>query len=279
MFGDRRHKRWQGPARVIAVVVAVLLSSCTGMAPLPPMPPPPPSLPPPPADPPVSPFPPPPPMPMSEAPVEPTRAREEEGFPQFPWPPPKASAFAKLPRSEIIPSGLSLPQLNDAAHRLEQALDVAGYDQRRYYAIPGGFALVTQIEQMRSDGTPKSAPDRWSVPVPHAKVVDLKSYLLALLTKPVGHYRVIAFVVTDRLIKQGEASLSEEEARGWTRDGGMGLPQEIATIPYSDTHEVGALIYEFEKKQDEAAVLIQQSLLTGKTHLERSGILKALKSL
>jgi hypothetical protein len=171
-----------------------------------------------------------------------------------------------------------LPHLKDAAHRLEQALDRAGYYQRSYYAIPGGFALVTQIEQVNSDVTPKGDPDRWSIQVRHARVVDFRSYLQALLTAPVGHYRMIAFVVTNQMVVQGEATFTQEEAQRWSRGGAIGLPSEMGDTPYSDVHETGALIYEFEKKQGEEAVLNPQSPLPGKIHLERSGISKALRS-
>src|SRR5688572_955441 len=69
-------------------------------------------------------------------------------MPAFPWPPPRYSAFAPIVR-EWIADG-PLPTLGSVATRLEAAFDRTGYGERTYYWVPGGFALVSRIEQIRA---------------------------------------------------------------------------------------------------------------------------------
>src|SRR5262249_12310591 len=105
----------------------------------------------------------------------------------FPWPPPKASSWTRLP-----PDLLHLPQsresLLDVSRRLEAAFRKAGYVEWSYYAVPKGFAIVTQLEQYATDGTPLKEPDRWSVTVPAPQVFSLATYLKALFSASPGHF-------------------------------------------------------------------------------------------
>ncbi|MBV8774528.1 MAG: TonB family protein [Deltaproteobacteria bacterium] len=72
----------------------------------------------------------------------------------FPWPPPKASARVVLPGRLFQESNQQLP-LRAIDLKLSTALESAGYLERSYFAVPDGFALVTRLEQIDIDGTPK----------------------------------------------------------------------------------------------------------------------------
>ena len=88
------------------------------------------------------------PPPASEAPAR---------SPSFPWPPPKASASSKVP-DNFLRETETKQILHDIDRRLALALDKAGYFEKSYFSVPDGFALVTRLEQINADGTPKPEP-------------------------------------------------------------------------------------------------------------------------
>jgi hypothetical protein len=80
-------------------------------------------------------------------------------IPLFPWPPSRPSAFAKIPRKLFVKGDAQI-KLRDVADRLENAFQQAGYGEKTWYAVPGGLALASRLEQFNPDGTSKGEPDR-----------------------------------------------------------------------------------------------------------------------
>lgn len=113
-------------------------------------------------------------------------------IPSFPWPPPAASADEVIPRA-TLEQGAIPKSLGDVEARLASALRANGYVERSYYAVPDGFALVTRLEQIGSDGTSKPPPGRWSLSSRSASDFTLSDYVRALFTADPGYYRVIVF--------------------------------------------------------------------------------------
>lgn len=191
-------------------------------------------------------------------------------LPVFPWPPPKASSQVVL--------GIRRPpgavRFGDIDTLLTAALMRGGYVERSYFAVPGGFALVTRLEQTYANGRPKPEPERWAVTVSPLSEFTLEEYLKALLTANPGYYRVLVFVINDVPFSQTDKAVSRDEALGWLREGFNTLPLSVAVRPYSDQHRCTALVYEFE--QPEAAkkttVMKLPGRLTAKTHLERAAL-------
>src|SRR5262249_10233244 len=68
-------------------------------------------------------------------------ARKESRMPDFPWPPPNPSAWYVIPNDLIVNASSGAITLEDIAGRLERALDNAGYSQRSFFKISGGFSL------------------------------------------------------------------------------------------------------------------------------------------
>ena len=99
----------------------------------------------------------------------------------FPQPPPKASSWTTL-KPELLHQPGQRASLRDVSHRIEAAFRKAGYVEWSYYAVPKGFALVSQLEQFQLDGTPLKEPDRWSVSVSAPRVFSLESYIKALFS-------------------------------------------------------------------------------------------------
>jgi hypothetical protein len=204
----------------------------------------------------------------------PVETPPESAMPSFPWPPPRYSAFSPVPSAFVAPT--AQPPLREVAGRLERAFDAAGYSERSFYWIPGGFALVSRIEQIRADASPMAA-GRWAVtmPPPHS----FNDYIRALFSAPPGYYRVIVFVVTDQSLSAANRQPTREEAAAWVSSGAIRLPSELAARPYTGEHYTAALIYEFERKRDDPQALVKApSDFLGRTHLEKAGLWGALQS-
>ncbi len=275
---------WAGRALLRVIVSALVLAAAAGCqkaempvesappdgAPItvePPPPPPPPAPVPAPALPPPAPALPPPSANGVGRPVVPA-------LPDFPWPPPRYSAFEVLDRGWLAPG--SDARLGAAAQRLEAAFDAAGYVERSYYRVPGGFALASRAEQIHSDACPYPAPERWSVD-PEGAGRSFADRLRALFNAPPGHYRVIVFVVTDQDFAAAARTAPEAEARAWVSGGGLRLPAAIAAQPFTSAHYASALIYEFERRSErEQADVRVPSAAPGRVHLEKGGLWQAL---
>jgi hypothetical protein len=198
----------------------------------------------------------------------------DSAMPKFPWPPPRYSAFSPIPQVFVAPT--TQPSMGEVAGRIERAFDTAGYSERSFYWIPGGFALVSRIEQIRADASPMAA-GRWAVtmPPPHS----FNDYIKALFSAPPGYYRVIVFVVTDQSFSATNREPSRDEAADWLSRGAIRLPSELAARPYTSEHYTAALIYEFERKRDDPQALVKApSDFLGRTHLEKAGLWSALQS-
>jgi hypothetical protein len=201
----------------------------------------------------------------------------DDEIPEFPWPPPKASTSYNVPSEFFDPTGSGI-HLKHVAEKLEMAFEETGYVERSFYSVPDGFALVSRLEQFNEDGTPKEHENRWAAKVDRPKISDFVSYIKALLKPNKGYYRVIVFIVTSRLFTESEAETDFDTATGWLRSGMKVLPPEIGERIYTENHYCTALVYEFEKPTpDHEANYNVPSRIPGKEHLEKSGLLKALK--
>ena len=198
-------------------------------------------------------------------------------FPSFPWPPPEASAKTVVSSSFFVDSD-TRTLLRDVASRLEKALPYAGYVEFSYYQIPGGFALVTRIEQFDDNGSSKAPPDRWVLDMPPAKIFSLGDYLKALFHAEKGYYRVISFLITSVPFSQAQRKIKREDAMAWLSRGANMLPEEIGAQEYSTSHYCTALIYEFQQEtRDHKAEFKSPGRLTGDVHLQKSLLSEALE--
>jgi hypothetical protein len=194
-------------------------------------------------------------------------------LPAFEWPPPRYSAFVEIPRAWIAPSEATLGSVAD---RLERAFDSAGYAERSYFWIPGGFALASRIETIRNDAAPAEGAERWAVEMdrPPQGFVD---YIRALFDARPGLYRVIVFAATNEAVSAGEHAPSSSEARSWMYRGLLQLPASVRKLSYESDHHTIALIYEFEQPPDRSGARVRQpSSSPGRVHLQKSGLLRAL---
>lgn len=200
----------------------------------------------------------------------------QASIPRFPWPPPKPSAFASISRKLLV-RGEGQAKVGDVSDRLENAFNQAGYGEKTWYAVPGGFALASRLEQFNPDGTPKEEPDRWSAKIRAPEVFGLKDLIRALFTPQEGHYRIIVFIVTDQPFSAADKTVTPDEASKWVQKGAFNLPQVIREVDYTLEHFCEALIYEFDQPtRDNPAVFKAPSELQGETHLRKAKIWSAL---
>lgn len=197
-------------------------------------------------------------------------------IPQFPWPPPKPTTRGPLERS-LLARG-PRPTLGEVARHLEAALARVGYTERSYYAVPGGFALATRLEQITPDGTPRPDPLRWSTALPEQPVFSLGDYLHALFAAPRGDYRVIVFVVTAQAFGTTARAPTHGQADAWLTGGLDRLPRALQSLPFGADFEASALVYQFRKDgHDDPAVALESGAASADRQLARTGILAALR--
>jgi hypothetical protein len=170
--------------------------------------------------------------------------------------------------------------INDVVQKFEDALNSCGYVEKTYYSVPKGFAIVTRLEQIDSDGVSQKTPARWATEIQPLQKFSLKTYIKALFGARVGYYRIIVFIFTPYPFSQQEVEVDSQEAQTWLSSGLNVLPQALGQKEYSQDYKCTALIYEFEQHGTEAPPEIKiPGRLTGKTHLVKANIWHALEQL
>jgi hypothetical protein len=148
-----------------------------------------------------------------------------------------------------------------------------GYVEKSYYAVPRGYALVTRIERINPDGTPKEVPTRWDIDIGPLQRFSISDYLEALFAAPPGYFRILVFVVTPFSFGQSDAFVSRKEAMDWLHEGWNRLPENVRSLPFTSDYGCTALIYEFEQHgRDQAPRLNTPGHIPGHTHLIGSGL-------
>jgi hypothetical protein len=197
----------------------------------------------------------------------------EPEIPQFPFPPPQASAFENIPR-EFLVAGNGAPKLKDVDAVLSGAFEKCGYGEKSYYAVPDGFAIASRIEQINADGS--FSRNRWSLESQVMSTFSIEGYLRALFGAREGHFRVVVFVVTNHPFQQTEERVSSDQAQEWVRKGLNELPRRIGAQDFTDDYACTALIYEFKALGGGQAAFVEPSEITAQMHLEKSGLRAAL---
>ncbi|MFN0035983.1 MAG: DUF2846 domain-containing protein [Saprospiraceae bacterium] len=189
-------------------------------------------------------------------------------MPQFPWPPPQCFLRQTLV-GNLATQATTFSQVDT---RLQRALDTRGYTQRSYFHVPGGFAIVTQLEQFDEEGQIKERC-RW-VDYPVQEGFDgVWDYLTSLVMPSSGHFRIFVFVVTNQPYTQAERKASKEEATGWLAQGVNRLPSAMSKSEVTGEHYLDVLIYEFEAPQSTRKCAQKcPCLLDCQTHLTKSGL-------
>lgn len=192
---------------------------------------------------------------------------------EFEWEPPMPTTFARLPGEFGLVGGDGI-SLGSFADVLEAALTKAGYAEKAYYSVPGGFALVCRMEQIDRDGVPLPPPHRWGEQEPGMQKFSLGEYLRSLFLAPAGHYRLLVFVVTDQAFGFEQRTVTKGDTAIWFREGVVGLPRQMSQRPTTPETKCFALIYEFLKADaKEPAAFVSNETVGALLQLQRGGVL------
>lgn len=200
-------------------------------------------------------------------------------LPDFPWPPPTPSAIASLTLGSVGRAAGAGSTFADVDARITEALTAAGYDERAYYGLPNGFAVVTGLEQVDANGYSMQA-GRWVSHLTPMSMTDfsLGNYLAALFGAPKGYYRTFVFLVTSDLVVQSGTPVSQAEAGNWVIEGANKLPDSLKALSYTKDHTCTVYVYEFiQSGMGAQANLDIPSSITGRQHLERAGLWNILE--
>jgi len=185
-------------------------------------------------------------------------------IPDFPWPPPSPSARWSLPLARINVSK-PLVTLGDVDRLLSDTLMPAGYSSMSYFAVPGGFAVVTQIEAIKDDGCPEAPEKRWNPnapPLHRFSVREIASAFRDLFRKDAGRSRVLVFVVNDTAFSTTGDAPTRATATAWLKSGLNVLPQTLATKPVGDGCVLTVLMYEFVRSVADGEVKVVEQCST-----------------
>jgi len=209
--------------------------------------------------------------PDSKGEAAPAASAPAPRMPAFPWPPPQASAKTMIPHNWLPTRGQA--ELGHVADNLEGALRAAKYEEWSYSSVPNGFALVTQMEQIKFDGTPSPERARWSTDLPSVADMTWLEFIKALANAQQGYYRVIVFIVTDQPWSGNGKQATGEDAKRWLAKGYNWLPVSIRKLTYGPDYRTTALVYEFKKdSKDEVATFLDPSPTSADDHLKKAGI-------
>ncbi|MEM8802640.1 MAG: hypothetical protein AAGF55_08895 [Pseudomonadota bacterium] len=201
---------------------------------------------------------------------------EQQGFPQLlPWPPPRASRRLRLDRDLLLAELDAAPQIGDVARYLSAELRARDYDQIGFLGVPGsGFALLTGLEQIDRNAEPLAGSARWISEISVERGFSLRAFLDALLSAPVGNFRVFVFVFTDQQFQENtEQPVSTEILEGWSERSVLDLPDTLSAQAVRGNHQLTVLVYEFFKTENAApATLRTPSLWNMRQHLAFLGL-------
>jgi len=195
----------------------------------------------------------------------------DAALPRFPWPPPEPSARMHMPREPFQ----SASDLDAVSALLLNPLREAGYWEYSFHRVDNGFALVTRLERINDDGSPMDSLQRYQRST-DAEPFSLSSYIKHLFFAPQGYYRVIIFIVTDRMFAATGAPIKEKEATKLLHQGANVLPPEYKQMAFTEKHGIDVLIYEYLKgQQDRQVSLLLPGRLSPKMHFDKSGLTAA----
>lgn len=170
-----------------------------------------------------------------------TESLQQSQLPRFPWPPPQCG--------NVKSSRIEQPRratLGDAERQLVAALDLNGYSNRSYFAVPGGFAVVTQLEQFDPEtGKSKEGRVRW-LDYPVREFSNVLEYLKTLILPKPADCRLFVFMVLDNAYQANGKAPTHEEVSDWLEQGNRtGLPAAVKKCPLNDNFSYNVHVYEF----------------------------------
>ncbi|MEO0898709.1 MAG: hypothetical protein AAFY71_20020 [Bacteroidota bacterium] len=167
----------------------------------------------------------------------------------------------------LFPRGKRATTLGDVKKRLDDIIQENDYIDCRYYAIPGGFLMMTPIEKFLKDGSRPTWYERNDVQGEFPLNAKFPEMVEKLALNDPSNYRMLVFVVTDQEKVYGEAQMHME--------GQKDLPASSKLTKVNKNHKVTFMVYEWSQLTRGKSGSYNprgRHQLAGFTHLDKSGL-------
>ncbi len=199
------------------------------------------------------------------------------------WPPPEATSIWSADLGASADPGEGEPatsrSFGDVATCVDRAMSVAGYVDRRWFAVGAGythgFTLTTRLERAHADGTSLAGAARWAPRFPDAANLLWLNGARRITVAEGGRYRVFLVVFTDLPIGP-DPRAAVWDAETWMEGGDETRPLDFpAAHRASPRYRLGVYVYEYESTPADSEgrfVEAGDARLPAAAHVARSGL-------
>lgn len=194
---------------------------------------------------------------------------------QFAWPPPQPTDRVRLnPRLFGVKPGEGT-SVGEVAEAVRKGFVKVGHVEIGFQSIGcDGFAMISRLERIHSDGRPFDGRLRF-LPPDTEEPWSLTGYLRQLLMAPEGKYRQIVILGTDKVFTEFSEPPTTDELDAMIIVADPVAPGLLDTLRWRPEHELVALIYEFERPAGNGApIKVPPRGIGGTNHLVGAGFLK-----
>ena len=187
-------------------------------------------------------------------------------YPVLAWPLPKPSTKVRLAEASDH-FRAQKAGFEEVYGFLETELVAAGYDDLAVHMVENGFAIITRVEQITKEASPK-AKVRWQL----GERLSFFEALGSLFVGQRGYYRHIVILVAEPYLV-GDYLPSYEQVSSAFNGGWNTLPMSLENGTFTDRHSIDALVYQFERNEDSGKMFFVESPANNaKEHLWSSGL-------
>ena len=194
----------------------------------------------------------------------------EANPPNFePWPPPRPTDSRDL--NDLFLDHNKFRTLGSIQDYFVTALEHSGVYDFSYFDAPGGFALVTPLEQLNANGR----PDLNSLKQPQSQNANdwFNNWITLLFLCPKGYYGAVVFLVTtDPQGPDMKESVTQADLENWSTGGIRGLTDSIRNESAAN-HYIYADVYDFEQSDKQQSVLLDSRIFSTDEQLAALGVI------
>jgi hypothetical protein len=185
---------------------------------------------------------------QTSAPRDIRRPRGVDNSPFLPWPPPKPTRMGDISGPFVIAGRLA-----EIDRQIRARLVRHGYQELRYFAVPGGFGITTNLERLDSRGRPSA--DRWLIGKTGGWS-SLFSYFASLMKGETAQFRLLAIIVTNEELQPAPFPVTQTDTERWQLSGMPYLSSSRGRLPVAQGTKVWLLVYEFAPGRSKGTALV-----------------------
>lgn len=171
--------------------------------------------------------------------------------PFLPWPPPRPTHLVDI--TKFLGKDR---RMSEVSARLSGHIQSRGYDNLRYFSVPGGFAITTLVERFGDDG--KSSKPRW-VRGKTLRGNSFSDYVRALISGEEGQFRMFALVATSSDMAVSHLYANQSDVDRWEALGRPALSRELGAQRLAPGARLWLMVYEFHPSADSKTRLVPTS--------------------